>query len=132
MRFRFYDDARVLLNKYKAKGLQLIAVPVNEFANTAPQASQCERAKLYEGIMGRPEGDYFPVLDKVYANGNRAPPFFGWLLDQEPRKGGQSGPLKTSYEKFLIDSSGAVVKRYDGFDDEWVQDVSSELERLLA
>jgi len=132
LKFRFYDDAKLLLSRYRSKGLQLIAMPVNEFSNTAPQASQCERAKLYEGILGQSTDDPFPVLDKGFANGDRAPPFWSWLLAQEPQRGGEAGPVRTSYEKFLIDSRGALVKRYGAFDDEWLDDVAKEVDRLLS
>lgn len=120
------------MDKYRTKGLQLIAVPMNEFDNTAPQSSRCERSKLYEALTGRPDGGGFPVLDKVVGAGARAPPFLRWLLEQTPRNGGATGALETSYEKFLVDSKGALVKRYRAFDHEWVPDVSNEIEKLLS
>lgn len=123
MRFQFYDDAKALLNKYRAKGLQIIAVPLNEFQNTAPQSSACEKAKLYEGVGE----SSFPVLDKTTSGA----PFFAWLTSQEPSEGGPSGMPQTSYEKFLINPSGSVVKRYGAFDGEWVADASKEIDKML-
>lgn len=123
MRFNFYKGAKELLTKYKARGLQILAVPLNEFDNTAPQSSACEKAKLYEGVGDKS----FIVLDKLTSGA----PFLQWLTSQEPPNGGPSGSLRTSYEKFLIDSSGSVVRRYGAFDDEWLTDVSGEIKRLL-
>lgn len=113
-----------MLTEYSAKGLQIIAVPLNEFDNTAPQSSACEKAKLYEGV-----GDEsFPVLDKLTSRA----PFLDWLTSQQPTEGGSEGQLRSSYEKFLINSSGSLVKRYGAFDDEWLSDVSSELDKMLS
>lgn len=122
MRLRFYAEARELWSKYKSKGLQFLGVPMNEFANTAPQNARCERAKMYEGV----QDSSFPVMDKLTCGA----PFLKFLTSQEPAKGGPCGPLETSYEKFLVDSNGVVIKRYSGFDD-WVDDISPEIDSLL-
>jgi len=105
--------------------LRLLAVPVNDFQNTAPQSSACEKSKLKAGVNAAKESS-IQLLDKVHTN----VPFLKWLQDQDGVRGGSSGFMDSSYEKFLVDSRGVLIRRYRAFDSDW-EDVSGELGTLL-
>jgi len=111
-----------LLNKYGSKGLELIAVPSNQFGEQAPHSSACERAYMYRK-MNMQEQD-FPILDKVHVNGEKTVPFYRFLKGQHPKAEGgvlppialfrgdiPAGDLSWNYEKFFVDENGKVIKR---------------------
>jgi len=121
-----------LLKKYQAKGLTLIAVPVNQFGGQAPHSSNCERLMLYHK-MGTKD---FPVLDKVEANGAKAVSFYKFLKAHKKETEGPPaevaqppGELGWNYEKFLVDENGQVLGRYASKFD--VKDLDSKIQSLL-
>jgi len=127
-----------LLNKYQAKGLTLIAVPVNQMGAQAPHSSDCERSILYHKM----EMSNFPVLDKVQANGPDAVGFYKFLKAQMPNAEGGvlpmiaenhavgHGELSWNYEKFLVNQKGQVIGRYTHQVD--VKDLESKIKEILA
>lgn len=145
-----------MLKQYQADGLQLIAVPCNQFGGQAPHSSSCERAYQYR-IMGLDgEGprwvdsvtnitwsdntDLYPVLDKVDANGDNEAPFYTFLKAQSPISSGVVHPgvnssvianhdVQWNFEKFLVDEEGNVIGRYTPDVD--VRDLRHEIEQLL-
>jgi len=125
-----------LLKKYKAKGLTLIAVPVNQHGAQAPHSSECERSILYHK-MGMSESD-FPVLDKVESNGANAVGFYKFLKQKMPdAEGGVLSllpkqpwsELSWNYEKFLVNEEGNVVGRYTHQVD--VKDLEDTIKQIL-
>lgn len=85
------------------------------------------------------EPDAFPVLDKVYVNGEHTVPFYRFLKTKmskaeggilEPTKKIQGetppGELSWNYEKFFVNETGGVVARYTHAKDvkdleEWIK-----------
>jgi len=107
-----YAGLRVLLSRYNASGLQLLAFPSNQFGGQAPASDECERAFAYQKV-GVPYGT-FPVFDKVDINGPTALPLFRFLKRQPRAKLPLCAGCDTAwnYEKFLVDGEGRVVSRY--------------------
>lgn len=125
-----------MLKKYKAQGLTLIAVPVNQHGAQAPHSSNCERSILYHK-MDMQESE-FPVLDKVESNGPKAVGFYKFLKAQQPEAEGgvlsllpkpAPGELSWNYEKFLVDGKGQVLGRFTHQVD--VKDLEAQIKEIL-
>lgn len=133
----FYKGAHELLNEFKGQGLQLIAVPSNQFGQQAPHSSECERNFMYKKMDMEPLS--FPILDKMDLNGPNAAPFFKWLREQSPNAEGEvipqlpkvgPGEVSWNYEKFLVDAEGHVLGRYTPKTD--VMTLKDKIKELLA
>jgi len=105
-----YAGLRVLLGKYNASGLQVLAFPSNQFGGQAPASDECERAFAYKKV-GVPYGA-FPVFDKVDINGPTGLPLFRLLKSQAGLPLCAGCETAWNYEKFLVDGRGRAVHRY--------------------
>lgn len=125
MKFPFYDDAKMLIQRFEARGLRVIAMPFGEVDSDAPSLSSgCRVVEAYQGMIGDALGNSFSLTLPAT--------LVEWLMSQQPRRGGHTGQLRSSHEKFLVDSSGALIRRYAGYEDGWIDDVSDEIEKLLV
>jgi len=125
MKFPFYEEAKILIKKFEARGLRVIAVPFGEVDSDAPSlTSGCQVVETYQGMIGDASGNAVSLTIPAT--------LLEWLMSQQPRRGGHTGQLRSSFEKFLVDSSGSLIRRYGGFEDGWIDDVSVEIEKLLV
>ena len=94
-----------LYEKYKDKGLVILGFPCNQFKNQDPGSNEeiLEFCQLNYGVS-------FTMLEKVDVNGENRHPIYKYLIDNN--LSGNSGDIKWNFEKFLIDRSGEVIKRY--------------------
>jgi glutathione peroxidase len=89
------------------------------------------------------DADAFPVLDKVYVNGEHTVPFYRFLKTQKPEAIGgileptkkiqgetPFGELSWNYEKFFVNETGGVVGRYSHAKD--VKDLEDWIKEQLA
>ena len=99
------DGMQKLFDKYKERGLQVLAFPSNEFGGQEPGSNDQiqEFCQLNYGVK-------FPVLDKIQVNGKDAHPLYQYLKKQKSSVGMEM--IKWNFEKFLIDREGKVVQRY--------------------
>jgi glutathione peroxidase len=74
-------------------------------------------------------GVSFPMFGKIDVNGSNADPLFKHLKKAAPGALGTEG-IKWNFTKFLIDSSGKVVKRYAPKDTP--KAIAKDIARLLA
>jgi glutathione peroxidase len=100
-----YPELTTVYDKYKDKGLEILAFPCNQFGSQEPgnneeiQQFACTRFKAE-----------FPIFDKVDVNGSSAAPIYKFLKSS---KGGLFGDsIKWNFSKFLVDKEGKVVDRY--------------------
>ncbi|CAM8895218.1 unnamed protein product [Rhodiola kirilowii] len=100
-----YSELTQLYSKYKAKGLEILAFPCNQFgfqepgSNTQIKQFACTRFKAE-----------FPIFDKVDVNGPFTAPVYQFLKSSS---GGFLGDIvKWNFEKFLVDKDGKVFERY--------------------
>jgi len=100
-----YAGLEQLHRQYGDKGLLIIGVPCNQFANQEPGSSSeiAEFCKLTYDVS-------FPLMAKVDVNGKNADPLFVWLKKQAPGTLGSS--VKWNFTKFLVQKDGRTVKRY--------------------
>ncbi len=95
-----------LYEKYRDQGLEVLGFPCNQFASQDPgsNAEIEEFCQLNYGVS-------FPMFGKIEVNGSGADPLFKYLKKEAPGALG-SQRVKWNFTKFLVDSSGKVVKRY--------------------
>ncbi len=84
----------------------VLGIPCNQFANQEPGSDE----EILEFVTSKFDVD-FPMFSKVDVNGDDQAPLYAWLKSQQPGDG-ESSDITWNFEKFLVDKSGAVVKRY--------------------
>lgn len=101
-----YKELEQLHQKYREKGLVILAFPCNQFGGQEPGSDNeiqqfCE---LNYGVT-------FPVMAKLAVNGPEASPLFEYLKDSA-RGLMKTRAIKWNFTKFLVNKDGDVVKRY--------------------
>ncbi|KAK7318253.1 hypothetical protein RJT34_02952 [Clitoria ternatea] len=100
-----YTELSQLYEKYKQKGLEILAFPCNQFGAQEPGNNE----EIQQFVCTRFKAE-FPVFDKVDVNGENAAPLYKYLKSS---KGGLFGDsIKWNFSKFLVDKEGNVVERY--------------------
>ncbi|PCJ18345.1 MAG: glutathione peroxidase [Gammaproteobacteria bacterium] len=101
-----YKDLEALYQQYKDQGFEVLAYPCNQFLGQEPGSS--------DEIVNFCEKNYgvsFPLFEKIDVNGDNTHPLFEYLKQQAPGAL-NSTAIKWNFTKFLVDQSGAVLKRY--------------------
>ena len=94
-----------LHEKYKDKDLVILGFPCNQFKNQDPGNNEeiQEFCQLNYGVT-------FQMLAKIEVNGENRHPIYTYLIENNLSK--NRGDIKWNFEKFLINRTGEVVKRY--------------------
>jgi len=95
-----YAELESLYLQYKDKGLVILGVPSNDFANQEPGTAK-DIAKFCQINYGVT----FPLTDKVDVKGEKAHPFYLWVKKQM----GFGSGVKWNFQKYLINCKGEVV-----------------------
>jgi glutathione peroxidase len=113
-----------LYEKYRDQGLEVLGFPCNQFGKQDPGSNGeiTEFCQLNYGVS-------FPMFGKVEVNGNGADPLFKHLKSEAPGALGTEA-IKWNFTKFLIDTSGNVIKRYAPKTKP--ADIAADIEALLA
>lgn len=124
-----YDGLEALYKQYKEQGLEIIAVPSNEFGEQEPGSNEEVQSfcKLNFGVT-------FPVMAKSNVRGENPLPLFNYLTKEQPFKGFPDSELtelltnhvtaidpnylkddqvKWNFTKFVVDRQGNVVARFE-------------------
>lgn len=101
-----YQGLETLWRAYGERGLQVLGFPCNQFGSQEPgtEVEIAEFCTLNYGVS-------FPLFKKVEVNGEHTHPLFARLKAAAPGVLG-SEAIKWNFTKFLVDGTGAVVKRY--------------------
>ena len=100
-----YTELGQLYEKYREKGLEVLAFPCNQFAGQEPDSDE----KIVEFACNRFQAE-FPIFRKVDVNGNNAALLYKFLKSE---RGGLFGErIKWNFTKFLVDKEGHVMNRY--------------------
>jgi len=102
-----YAGLEKLYEKYKDRGLVIIGVPANNFAQQEPGTN--EEIKTF---CSRKYNVSFPMMAKVSVLGDDKTPLYVFLTDKtsDPRFGGE---IKWNFTKFLFDREGRPVARFE-------------------
>lgn len=117
-----YEGLQSLYDQYSERGLEIIAMPCNQFGGQEPgtNAEVQEFCQLNYGLS-------FPVMGKVKVKGSDQHPLFAYLTTEA---GGLiSDTIKWNFTKFLIDRQGQVVKRFASV--KKPADIAKHIEKLL-
>lgn len=101
-----YQELEELHQRYKDKGLVILAFPCNQFGGQEPGSDEDiqQFCQLNYGVS-------FPVMAKINVNGPEADPLFEYL--KESARGlMKTRAIKWNFTKFLVNKQGEVVKRY--------------------
>lgn len=99
-----YADLQKLYSLYKDK-LVIIGFPANNFLWQEPGTN--------EQIISFCQSKYkveFPMMAKISVKGKDMHPIYQWLISQPNPD--YRGDIRWNFEKFLIDESGKVIRRY--------------------
>lgn len=100
-----YEGLQQLYDKYKDKGLEILAFPCNQFMGQEPGTNEeiAEFCSLNYGVT-------FPIFDKIDVKGKNKHPLFDYLTSQS--KGLLGKEIKWNFTKFLVSPEGKVIDRY--------------------
>ena len=101
-----YEGLEALWRSRRERGLTVLGFPCNQFGKQEPgDAAQIKT------FCSTTFDVSFPLFAKIDVNGAHADPLYQWLKESAPGILG-SQAIKWNFTKFLIDTEGAVVKRY--------------------
>ncbi len=102
-----YAALESLYEKYKDKGLVIVGIPANNFAQQEPGTN--EEIKKF---CSNKYNVTFPMMAKVSVLGDDQAPLYTFLTAKasDPQYGGD---IKWNFTKFLFDRSGNAVARFE-------------------
>ncbi len=84
----------------------MLAFPCNQFGGQEPGTN----AEILEFATSKFDAD-FPMFSKIEVNGDGAADLYKMLKTEQPGDG-DSPEIVWNFEKFLVDASGDVVRRF--------------------
>ncbi len=101
-----FEGLETLYEQYKDQGLEILGFPCNQFGKQDPGSNEeiTEFCQLNYGVS-------FPMFGKIEVNGGDTDPLYKHLKKEAPGALGTRA-IKWNFTKFLVDSSGKVLKRY--------------------
>ena len=102
-----YVDIQEFYNQYKAKGVEILGFPANNFGAQEPGTNQeikqfCK--KNYEVT--------FPMFAKISVKGNDKHPLYQYLTKKD-KNGVQDNEVSWNFEKFIIGKDGKVATSFE-------------------
>jgi len=119
-----YQGLQALYDKYRDQGLEVLGFPCNQFGQQEPGSAADIRS-----FCSTNYGVSFPLFGKIEVNGPGAHPLYQYLKHEKPGLLGTEA-IKWNFTKFLVNRSGAVVKRYAPGDEP--ASIDAEVAALLA
>lgn len=113
-----------LQNKYGKQGLQILAIPSNDFKQDPGTSSDSEK------FMSKEYKINFPTFDKISVKGENKHPLYKFMT--EAKGGALFNDVSWNFEKFLIDRSGQVVDRFNSTTSPDAKTLIQPLEKALA
>ena len=102
----------------------MLGFPCNQFGQQEPGAAADIRT-----FCDTTYRVSFPMFEKIEVNGSAAHPLYQYLKHEKPGVLGTE-KIKWNFTKFLVDRSGAVVKRYAPADEP--ESIDAAIASLLA
>jgi glutathione peroxidase len=101
-----YAGLQALYDKFRDRGFAVLGFPCNQFGHQEPGGE----AEIEQFCTGN-YGVTFPMYEKIDVNGVNAHPLYQYLKSEKPGILGTEA-IKWNFTKFLVDTGGAVLKRY--------------------
>src|SRR5690348_5723856 len=98
-----YTDLQTLHERYRAKGFEVLAFPANNFGQQEP-GSDAE----IKGFCLTKYSVTFPLFSKISVKAADKHPLYRYLTEDSAFP----GEVEWNFQKYLVDSKGAVVARY--------------------
>ena len=96
-----YQGLENLYREFADQGLVVVGLPCNQFGGQEP-GTEAEIAAFCHTRFDVT----FPMTGKIEVNGTGRHPLYQWLV-------GDGDDIRWNFEKFLVDSHGRVVERFD-------------------
>jgi len=106
-----YKNLQTMYTRYKDRGFEVLAFPTSSFGRQEPGTD----AEI-KSFCSLTYGVTFPLFSKISVKGKDIHPLFAWLTDKETSPQ-SAGKITQSFNKFLVNRTGAVVARFDSKDD---------------
>jgi glutathione peroxidase len=120
-----YRELQELFDRYKEKGLVVLAFPSNDFGNQEPGSNE----EILAFCMSR-YGVHFPLFEKNPVLGPSKQPVYKFLTETGPEE--LRGEVGWNFEKFLLDRKGRLRTRYGSFTNPLSKRLKGDIEKLLA
>lgn len=101
-----YADLQQIYERYRDRGLEVLAFPSNDFGEQEPGTNEEIRSFVDEEFRIE-----FAMFDKVHATGPDKSPLYKTLTEETGN--GIRGDVKWNFTKFLVDPEGKVVRRFE-------------------
>jgi len=102
-----YAGLEALYEKYKDRGLVIVGIPANNFAQQEPGTD--EEIKKF---CSNKYNVTFPMMAKVSVLGEDKEPLYQFLTDKSANPG-IGGEVKWNFTKFLFDRTGKPIARFE-------------------
>ena len=117
-----YSDLETMYEAYRAKGLEILAFPANNFGQQEPGTNEEIKTFCFTKYSLS-----FPLFSKISVKGTDKHPLYQYLTEQSPFP----GEVEWNFQKYLVDRKGNVVGRYHHrtkpLNPEIVRDVEQQL-----
>jgi glutathione peroxidase len=100
-----YAGLEALYEKYKGRGLVVLAFPSNDFGGQEPGSNA--EIKTFCELKYKTT---FPLFEKIDVKGDSAAPLYKYLTGLP---GKQGGAITWNFNKFLVAPDGTVVEHFD-------------------
>ncbi len=103
-----YEGLQKLFDKFKSKGFVILGFPSNDFLKQEPGTEKeiKEFCSLNYDVS-------FPLFSKVKVRSGKDQSELYQYLTSEKTNPGFDGKIEWNFQKYLIDKSGKVVKKYN-------------------
>ena len=92
-----------MYDTYHSRGLQIIAVPCNQFGEQEPDENEQVKAWVQENYQIE-----FPIIEKTLVVNEGINPIYANLKEQLP-----DDEIKWNFAKYLISANGTAIKFYE-------------------
>ena len=113
-----YKGLEELYQAYRARGLEVLAFPSNDFGGQEPGTNA--EIKQFCELRYRTT---FPLFAKIAVKGSGAEPLYRYLATEAEH----GGEVTWNFNKFLVDPAGRLVARFDSK----VEPTSAELKKRI-
>jgi glutathione peroxidase len=118
-----YTDLETMYEKYRDRGLEVLAFPANNFGQQEPGTN----AEI-KGFCLTKYSVSFPLFSKISVKGSDKHPLYQYLTEKSPFP----GEVEWNFQKYLVDRSGHVVGRFHHRTKPLSPEIVGQVERALS